>query len=410
MRLTAQVRVFLTGGEDVFRQPSFWDKFKSFVGSDVDLRTGELSLAGQALGLVEQVQKGLVQAKVTNAVSLVVDRDILFQDLDDRDHDADMLLRAARQSATRLTEPFEAVRVVFEHRSGGLHSLIEATVRGKYRKTEAAVVVAIGSRIESLRPKEGEDIEAAKDRIGKALGDAALVPAAKAALDELAGRLETALSRAFVASRIEVDPADVQVVRPSRDDIREMGEHSDQRHGDLRSAPYYRAGFGYGSHYDPWGTYYRDPMDTFVNLMVLDALLSPRPYWGYGPGYLGGYWSSYGAPVTIINYNGHTFGTADHIGSFSHQIGDVNHVVNQDWSAASWEDGMFSGYSDDNASWDQYSSSGGSGSWDCAGSSDAGSSDCSFDCTSDCSFDCASSDCAWDCSSDCSSDCGGSDW
>ncbi|MBI5609391.1 MAG: hypothetical protein HY902_10985, partial [Deltaproteobacteria bacterium] len=102
MRLTAQARVFFQAGEEVFRKPSFWDKFKGFLGSDVDLRTGELSLAGNALAVCEQVQQALVTAKITNAVSMGVDRDILFQDLEDKDNDADMLLRAARASATRF--------------------------------------------------------------------------------------------------------------------------------------------------------------------------------------------------------------------------------------------------------------------------------------------------------------------
>lgn len=410
MRLTAQARVFFAVGEEVFRKPSFWDKFKTMLGSDVDLRTGELTLAGNALATVEQVQQAFAVAKITNAVSLVVDRDIVFQDLENRDNDADMLARAARASAGRLSQPFDVVRIVFEHEKAGLHSLIEATVRGKYKQTEAAVTVAIGSRITELRPQEDEDMEVAKERIGKALGNTNLVPTYKAVLDELVGRMETALSRVFAGARIEVDHADVQVVKPSRDDVQALADGATLRDASLRSTPYYSPGFRYGAYYDPWGTYYYDPMDTFVNLMVLDAIMSPRHHWGYGPGYLGSSWSSYGAPVTIINYNGHPYGTADHIDSFSNQMGDIGGVVNQDWSSASFSDGWLSSYDADNSSFDSGS---GGGSWDCAdagGGGGGGSSDCSFDCTSDTSFDCASSDCSWDCSSDCSSDCGGSDW
>ena len=103
MRLTAQTRLTLAGGgEEVFRKPSFWDKFKGFLGSDVDLRTGEISLAGHALALTEQVQQAFKLAKVTNAVSLVVDKDIVYQDLQDRPDDADMLLQAARRNAARF--------------------------------------------------------------------------------------------------------------------------------------------------------------------------------------------------------------------------------------------------------------------------------------------------------------------
>lgn len=417
MRLTAQARVYLLSGEEVFRKPSFWDKIKTFAGSDVDLRTGELSIAGNALAMCEQVQQAFKLAKVTNAVSLTMDREILYQDLEDRADDADLLITAARRSQTMFSQPFEAIRMVFEHEAGGVHSLIEATVRSKYKKNEPAVLIAIGGRITSLRPMDGEDQEAAKDRIGKALGDQNLVPAAKAMLDALLAKLETGLSRAFAGARIESDHADIQVVKPSRDELQQMHHGFDDRHASLRDQPVYNSGWSYGSYYDPWSRYYRDPMDTFVNLMVLDAIMHPRPMWGYGPGYLGSSWSSYGAPVTVINYNGHAYGNADHISSFQGQLGDVGQVSNLDWSSASWDDSQLSGYDANASSFDQYSGGAAAGgSWDCAGGSDGGSggtsSDCSFDCSSDCTADCASSDCSWDCSSDCSSDCGGggSDW
>jgi hypothetical protein len=415
MRLTAQARVYLQSGEEVFRKPSFWDKMKTFVGSDVDLRTGELSIAGNALAMCEQVQQAFRVAKVTNAVSLTMDREILYQDLEDRADDADLLITAARRSASMFSQPFEAIRMVFEHEAGGVHSLIEATVRSKYKTNEPAVIVAIGGRITSLRPTEGEDQEAAKDRIGKALADQNLVPAAKAMLDALLANLEMGLSRAFAGARIDSDHADIQVVKPSRDELKDMHGNFDHRDAWLRDQPTYSSGWSYGSYYDPWSRYYRDPMDTFVNLMVLDAIMHPRPYWGYGPGYLGSSWSSYGAPVTVINYNGHPYGTADHINSFQGQLGDVGAVSNLDWSSASWDDSQLSGYDANASSFDQYSGGNAGGSWDCAGGASSGggtSSDCSFDCTSDCAFDCASSDCSWDCSSDCSSDCGGggSDW
>ena len=428
MRLTAQTRVFLRAGEEVFRKPSFWDKFKTFVGSDVDLRTGEISIAQNALATTEQVQQAFKLAKVTNAVSLVVDKDIVFQDLHDKADDADLLLEAAHRNAARFTQPFQVIRVVFEWEGHGIHTLIEAVVRCKFKPQEPAVILSYGARIDALRPHDGEDQDAARDRIGKALGDKNLVPLAKNALDQLVARVEAALARAFAGSTLETDHADVQVVKPSNQDVRDMAGGWDHHHNpDVRSAPAYSGyggGYGWGQrYYDPWGTYYRDPMDTFVNLMILDALVSPHHYhshWGWDPHGMGHSWSSYGAPVTIVNYNGTPYGTADHITDFQGSMGDVSSVAQSDFSSAGWEDSALSGYDSGNASFDQYGSgtAAAAGTWDCAdgsgGGGDSGtsapSSDCSFDCSSDCSSDCAASDCSWDCSSDCSSDCGGSDW
>ena len=409
MRLTAQARVFLQG-EDVFRQPTFWDKVSGFFGGEADLRTGEIRLTQDVLALTEDVQKALALAGVTNAVTLVVDKDVLYQDLEDKPDDALLLVAAARDNAPRFVRGFKVLRAVFEHEGAGLSTLIEVTVHAQAKKTEPTATVAFGARIDELRPKDGETLEAAKERMGKALGDAHLVPTYKTQLTNLANKVGAGLKRVFATGRVEVDPADVQVVRPSGADVRDLGQHTDSRWGTLRGAPSYGGAYGgvYGRYYDPWSTYYHDPMDTFVNLMILDALISPHHGWGYGAGYLGGAWSGYGAPVTIINYNGTPYGSADDIDRFSDRLGGVHDVANMDYTAAHWDDRALTSYDAEDSRW----GGGGSGSntsWDCVGS-DSGGSGGSFDCaSSDCaSFDCSSdctSDCSWDCSSDCSSDC-----
>lgn len=411
MRMTAQARIFLQG-EEVFRKPSFWDKVGSFFGGEMDLRTGEIQVTQDVLALTEQIQKALGLAKVTNAVSLVVDNDVIFQDLEDRKNDAEMLVQAARENAPRFMQGFQTLRAVFEHEADGLHSLIEVTVRAKAKKTEATAIVAIGSRIEELRPKDEEPLEKAKQRIGKALANTQLVPTYQNVLNAFVQKLGASLQRVFATARVEVDPVNTQVVRPSGKDVRELGEDGDVREASLRDTPMFgrRA---YGPYYDPWGTYYYDPMDTFVNLMVLDALVSPHRGWGYGPGYLGGAWSGYGAPVTIINYNGHAYGSANDVLSYSDQLGGVHETANLDFNAAHWDDSALASYDaadskwgggGDNSTFDCAGGgdSGGGGSFDCA-SSDCASNDCSSDCSSDCSWDC-SSDCSSDCSYDCSSD------
>lgn len=417
MRMTAQARLYLPG-EEVFRKPSFWDKTRTFFGADVDLRTGELQVTQNVLGLTERVQQGLSLAGITNAVSLVVDTDVVFQDHAGQANDAHLLVEALRRAHERFTAGFQVLRLVFEHEADGLHVLHEVTIRAKHGKTEPTATVAVGARIEELRPKDGEDLEAAKDRIGKALGNAALVPTYRNLLNQQVQRVVQGLQRAFPTARVEVDAADVQIVRPSSGELRDLGQFGhDARDPDLRDNPAYpRAGY-YGPYYDPWRTYYHDPMDTFVNLMVLDALLHPRPYWGYGPGYLGSHWSSYGAPVQVINYNGAPIASADQIDSVAGQLGGVHDVANVDWGSATWDDRTLTGYDAASSSWDQHHSGGaatgsawdcagydsGTSSWDCA-AEPAASADCAWDCNADCSWDC-SSDCSWDCSSDC-----GGDW
>ncbi|MSQ84033.1 MAG: hypothetical protein EXR77_14310 [Myxococcales bacterium] len=420
MRLTAQTRLTLSAGEEVFRRPSFWDKFKTFVGSDVDLRTGEISLAQNALALTEQVQQAFKLAKITNAVSLAVDTDIVYQDLHDKADDADLLLEAARRHASRFTQPFDIIRIVFEWQGSGLEVLIEAIVRSKFKPGEPAVILSYGARISALRPADGEDTDKAKARIGQELSDVNLVPVAKTTLDSLVGRVEGALSRMFVAAQVETDHADVNVRKPSGQEVRDMAGNWQNHNADLRSTPSWGGSGGWNTrYYDPWSTYYYDPMDTFVNMMVIDAIMHPHHHhWGWDPGYLGSSWSAYGAPVTFVDYHGHVYGTADHYTDFHHHFNDVGSVSQNDFSSASWDDSALSSYDANQSSFDSYATpDAGGGTWDCADgtasaatdSATGSSADCSFDCAAaDCSWDC-SSDCASDCSSDCSSDCGGSD-
>ncbi|MCO4762874.1 MAG: hypothetical protein KC502_15270 [Myxococcales bacterium] len=410
MRLTGQGRVHLTGGEEVFRQPGMWDKVKFFFGSDVDLRTGELQLTRDVLRLTEQIQKGLLAAGIDNAVSLVVDTDVIYADDADRKNDADLLVAAMRSAHGRFVAGFETLRAVFEHEGDGLHTLIEVTVRAKHEKAQPAATIAVGGRILELRPQAGESIEDAKDRIGKRLGDDKLVPTYKQLLGDFCERIRGGLQRSFPDGRVEMDPPDLQVVKPSADEVRELGTNRDQRRASLRSAPSYpRSGY-YGAHYDPWGTYYRDPMDTFVNLMVIDAMISPRSHWGYSSGHLGSSWSHYGSPVHIMDYNGSPICDADQMMDYSTRFDGVTDVVDLDFDAAVWDDSAMDIYTPEETSWDGYGGDSGGGSFDCAGYEDTSESS-SFDCSSDCSWDC-SSDCSWDCSSDCSFDCSSdcSDW
>ena len=412
MRLVAQGRIYLPG-EEVFREPRFWDKVKHFLGGEMDLRTGEQQLTRTGLALTEQVQLGLARAGVDNAVSLVVDTDVVFQDDAGVAGDAEMLVAAMRTAHDRFDAGFATLRAVFEHAEAGLHALIEITIKMQHASDAPAATVAIGARADELRPREGESMEDARERIGKRLAEPTLVPTYQNLLAEFCTRIHQGLAASFPRGRVEMDPPELAVVRPSAAEIQDAAQDRDQRRASLRSAPAYPRGGYYGPYYDPWGTYYRDPMDTMVNLMILDAMLTPRAHWGYGVGGLGYGWSSYGAPVHVIHHNGAQICDASEIGSYGHQLGGVGNVANLDFDSASWDDSLMSSYDPGQSSWGSASGTGSNDSFDCVGYSDDShkssggswdcSSDCSWDCSSDCSFDC-SSDCSWDCSSDCSWD------
>ncbi len=410
MRLVAQGRIYLPG-EEVFREPRFWDKVKHFLGGEMDLRTGEQQLTRTALALTEQVQLGLARAGVDNAVSLVIDTDVVFQDDAGVAGDAEMLVAAMRTAHDRFEAGFATLRAVFEHAEAGLHALIEVTVKMQHANDAPAATVAIGARADELRPREGESMEDARERIGKRLAEPTLVPTYQNLLAEFCTRVNQGLAAYIPRGRVEMDPPELAVVRPSAAEIQDAAQDRDQRRASLRSAPAYPRGGHYGPYYDPWGTYYRDPMDTFVNLMILDAMMSPRHSWGYGAGSLGHSWGSYGTNVHVIHSSGTPICDATQVDQYGTALGGVSEVASLDFDAATWDDSFMSSYEPQQTSWASTGNSS-NDSWDCvgySGSSDC-SSDCSFDCSSDCSWDC-SSDCSWDCSSDCSWDCSSSsDW
>ena len=410
MRMTSLGRLYLAGGEEVFRDPGLWDKFKWFLGSDVDLRTGEWKVTRDMLRLTEEIQRGLEDAGVNNAVSLVVDTDVVFQDTEGVDEDAELLVQAMRKAHDRFSSGFKTLRALFEHHSHGMSTLIEVTVRAQYEADAPAATIAVGSRIDALRPHASESIEAAKDRIGKRLADTQLVPTHLQLVNNLCADLLKGMKAHFPQSVVEFDPAMLQVVRPSAASVRGMRDIQDNREPTLLASPVYpRSGY-YGPYYDPWSTYYSDPVDTYVNLLVIDAMLQPKPAWGYTGGHLGTTWAHHGAPAHMVSYQGAAICDGDQLLDHQSQFSVVSDVVALDFDSADWDDDAADLYAMEEVSWAGYGSDSSGTDYDCAGYSSSSSSSSSWDCSSDCSWDC-SSDCSWDCSSDCSWDCSSdSDW
>jgi len=170
--------------------------------------------------------------------------------------------------------------------------------------------------------------------------------------------------------------------------------------------------------------YYRDPLDTFVSLMIIDTMLHPHYGYGYGGGYGAGYgygggygWSSYGSPVHIVHEGGRPICDASQIQQNSEAFQGVSEAANHNYDegASDHTDLGNYGWGDPAPSYSAGAEGGAAGGdWDCAGAADAGSwgGDSGGDSgggDAGGSWDCASSDCTSDCSFDCSSDCGG-DW
>ena len=394
MRLTAQARLFLPG-EPVFRDPTFMDKLRSALGGDPDRRTGEIALTRSAIMLTEQIRQALGRAGIDNAVTLLADDDVLFVDADGTPGDADLLVNAVRESAGRFERGFEVIRAVFEHAEHGMELLIEVTVNRVHKMEDPSATFALSGRLQTLRPLPGEDTEHARERIAKQLADADVVATGVRELSALVGRLEKGAVEAFPRAIVETDDAAAMVVRPDAAQLRAAGATMGVAE---RGVQYDDSARRVGVYYDPWPVYYRDPLDTWVNLMVLDAMTSP--YHMHSGGQLGDAWLARGVDVAVVNSRGVAICSASEVDAYEDNFTGVHDVAELDFNSGSWSDESLSFYEDSEKTWSDWDCTAPAASWDCSSSS---SSSTSWDCSSDCSYDC-SSDCSYDCSSDCSWD------
>src|SRR5688572_6651618 len=74
-------------GERVLRQPGIWDRVRKAFGGDPDLTTDRMRAALEATALVEAARAALGRIGATNAISLVIDDQVLFQDRDAKPDD-----------------------------------------------------------------------------------------------------------------------------------------------------------------------------------------------------------------------------------------------------------------------------------------------------------------------------------
>ena len=84
MRLIGQIQITMANAETVHREPGFWDKLKRGFGGKIDLDTGEVRVALEATAMVDQVKRAFGRLGIDNAVSLVIDDTIIFQDIEGR--------------------------------------------------------------------------------------------------------------------------------------------------------------------------------------------------------------------------------------------------------------------------------------------------------------------------------------
>ena len=332
---------------------------------------------------------------MTDVISFIVDRKVVYLDTNEVTDDLPLLMVAAEQKGT-LAKPFKEMHLVLSHREGGLHVLIDVRIHSRVMLGEEEMRADLSARVEELRIHPGESAADYRARIEAFVADGTRAEADRVALDQLTRRIAVCLDRTLVGARATAQPATLQIIAPGQ---QQLARFRNLPFGDDVESPHYRAVPTYqraGAYADPFYYYYYDPYYDLMNWVMLDAMLHTQA------------WHS--PSVYVVDPGGNFLGTGATI----------------DAATANWAGRDAVGFDDGGvtvadsipaAGGDSGDGSPGDGAW---GSSDTGSSDwtssdsASDSSSSDSSSSCSSSDggsssCGSSCSSgsSCGSSCGG---
>ena len=255
MRLIGQIEITMTAAEAVRREPGFWDKLRRGLGGKVDLETGEVRVALEATALVDSIKRAFARVGIDNAVALVIDDTVIFQDSEGRPGDLPDLILALSEHASVFGRGFREMKLAAEHEEAGLHLLCEVRAVTQHRRGEPSAFVSVGGRIKDLEPRTGESADAYRARVEPLARDAGLLETARMQFQSFVGRLEAALRAALPEATIEEKRADAVVVRPTTEP----------------SAP---AADPRSPVYDPYALYYPSPVGALLDVMLISSFMS----------------------------------------------------------------------------------------------------------------------------------------
>jgi hypothetical protein len=346
---------------------------RSLFGAKIDLRSGKEELTVGAFSLVEGLTEAFASVGVTDAISFLVDKKVVYLDTNDVPDDLPLIAKAA-EAAEILDKPFREMHLVLAHRSATLHTILDCTIESKVVLGQAEMEIEVSSRLVDLQIKPGETAEQYGERVKAFAAQAESFEPGRRELDQLVERVAAALRGKLVGANVTRDDAVVQIIRPDR---RQIGKFGDLQFGAFVRAPQYRAvptTQRAGAYADPFYYYYYDPYYDFMSYMLVDSMIHDAM------------WSS--PHVHVVDPTGSMLFTGDQAAGHA----------NDNWvghDAVQVTDG---GVIVDNSSW---ADSHDAGSW----SSDLGSSSCSSSSSSSCSSSSSSSSCSS--GSSCGSSCGG---
>ena len=241
-------------GEPILRTPNLWDKARKAFGGEPDLSTDQMRASLEATAIVEASRTALNSLGATNAISLVIDDQVLFQDREGRPDDFRDLFLAFHDNAPVFGGSFRLLRLAAEHEEAGLHLVVETIARSEHPKSEPAARVVVSGRVRDFEPRRGEDAESYGRRVAPLAGNSERLVAHQHQFQSFVERLGNALQAAMPAARVDVLAAEARIAKPAR-----------------RPEP---AAPPTSRRYDPYAYHYGSPLDTMASMMLWSAVFS----------------------------------------------------------------------------------------------------------------------------------------
>jgi hypothetical protein len=241
-------------GERVLRTPNLWDKVTRAFGGNPDLRTDKVRASLEATAIVEAVRVALGRLGATNAISLVIDDQVLYQDKEGRPDDFGDLFLAFHDNAPVFGGSFRLLRLAAEHEEAGLHLVIEAIARTEHPVDEPAARVVVAGRLKDFEPRPGEDGASYRQRLEPLAGDPMRVTAAQRQFESFVARLGDAMRGSMPEAEVKVLEANALIERPSERPAKPAPPTSRR--------------------YDPYAYHYGSPLDPILSMVMWSSFLS----------------------------------------------------------------------------------------------------------------------------------------
>ena len=254
MKLYGTITVDVAG-EEILKRPGLLARVRKALGGEPDLGTGRIRASIEAAAVVDAVRAALTELGATNAVSLVIDELVVFQDRERKLDDLGDLFLAFHDVGAAIGE-FGLLRLAVEHVEAGLHIVLEVQAQTEHPKHEPAVRVVVSGRIQAFEPRAGEDADAYRARAEPLARDLRVVELAQLSFDSFVVRTRDAIARAMPEARANVTASEARLVVPEKQRGRRRAE----------AQPIDR-------NYDPHDAYYPSPMMGMMSVAMLGSFM-----------------------------------------------------------------------------------------------------------------------------------------